>query len=66
METLGAKLEYELRALESKIGDVEDGVAEFERTVGLVEGRVREQLMEERTVGKPGQGWVAWLFRMSA
>ena len=64
-ETLGAKLEYELSALESKIGDVEDGVLEFERRVGIMEGRVREQLMEEGNGGKPRQGWVAWLFRMS-
>ena len=64
-ETLGAKLEYELSALQSKVEDVEDGVAEFERQVRLIESRVKEQLLEDNTVGKPREGWLSWLFRMS-
>ena len=64
-ETLGAKLEYELSALQSKVEDVEDGVVEFERQVGLIESRVKEQLLDEHRIGRPREGWIPWLFRMS-
>lgn len=42
LEVLGAKLEYELSALQSKVEDVEDGVAEFERQVEQTEMRAQE------------------------
>ncbi|KAL8948020.1 MAG: hypothetical protein Q9222_005751 [Ikaeria aurantiellina] len=56
METLAAKLEYELNALGSKVEDLEGAVAEFERGVVEVEGRV-EGLMDER-----GKGIVEWFW----
>ena len=39
LDTLGAKFEYELSALQSKVEDMENGVAEFERQVVQIEGR---------------------------
>ena len=65
IETLGAKLEYELSALQSKVEDVEDGVVEFERQVGLIDSRVKEQLLEDDGTGGPKEGWIGRLFRMS-
>jgi hypothetical protein len=42
IEVLGAKLEYEINALVSKVQDVEDGTAQFERMVEELEGRADE------------------------
>lgn len=59
VETLGAKLEYELSALESKVEDVENGVAEFERQVTQIEMRAGELDSEkEATVT-----WTGWILR---
>ncbi|KAF7191037.1 Protein STB2 [Pseudocercospora fuligena] len=42
IETLAAKLEYEVGGLRGKVEDVEAGVTDFEKSVGRVEGRVVE------------------------
>ena len=42
VEVLGAKLEYELSALESKMEDVEDSVSEFTRQISDLETRSQE------------------------
>lgn len=42
VEVLGAKLEYEINALVSKVQDVEDGVSQFERQVDDLEVRATE------------------------
>lgn len=60
VETLGAKLEYEINALKSKVDDVDDGVAEFERQVDIVEDRVKE--LEE--VVREKEGWAHWMLRV--
>jgi hypothetical protein len=60
LETLGAKLDYEIKSLRSRVDDVEDGVVEFERQVGDVEDRVR-RLEDER--GRK-EGWMRWGVRM--
>lgn len=61
IETLGAKLEYELSALQGKVEDVEDGLEEFERQVSIVEDRIREQLLEEKSSRDKAQSWFGWL-----
>ena len=65
LETLGAKLEYELSALQSKVEEVEDGVTEYEKQVAMVEYRAKEQLLEDDRLGRPREGWFNWLFRMA-
>lgn len=58
IEVLGAKLEYEINALVSKVEDVEDGVDTFETHVNDLEAKasgLEEQLRRE--------GWVHWLVR---
>ncbi|CAF9919214.1 hypothetical protein IMSHALPRED_004555 [Imshaugia aleurites] len=60
LETLGAKLEYELSALESKVEDVENGVADFERQVLQIEARAGEldEPVEEKV------SWLAWFLKV--
>ena len=57
IETLAAKLEYELTTLESKVEDVENAVGEFERQVEMVEGRAEDLSVED---GKRSS-WVRWV-----
>ncbi|KAK8208516.1 hypothetical protein HDK77DRAFT_285674 [Phyllosticta capitalensis] len=59
IETLGAKLEYEMNALRGKVEDVGDAVTEFERQVLVVEDMV--QILEDQC--KPKEGWLKWICR---
>ena len=59
-EVLGARLEYEINALRGLVEDVEGGVGEYERQVGLVEARVAQL---ERAM-LPKESWAHWTFRM--
>jgi hypothetical protein len=54
VEMLGAKLDYELNALQSRMQEVEDGVAEFERSVIAIEGRVKELAGDDQ---EESYGW---------
>lgn len=63
LETLGAKLEYEIGALRGKVEDVEDGVLELERQVESVEAR--EQEMQVALGKGKKEGWLHWFFRIS-
>lgn len=58
VEALGARLDYEINGLLSKVNDVEDGVSQFERHVENLEARyaVLEQQFNN-------EGWIHWLFR---
>jgi hypothetical protein len=58
VEMLGAKLDYELNALQSRMQEVEDGVEEFERSVLEIEGRVKE------VIGDEGRGENGWMQRV--
>ncbi|KAF2864884.1 hypothetical protein BDV95DRAFT_673127 [Massariosphaeria phaeospora] len=60
LETLGAKLEYEIHALRSKVDDVEDGVQELERQVEFVEEKCREL----DVVCAEREGWLHWGVRV--
>lgn len=60
VEVLGAKLEYELSALQSKAEDVEDSVEEFERQVQEIELRAQE-LEDAQTVKDP---WLWWFIKL--
>ncbi|KAK4690619.1 hypothetical protein P7C71_g6214, partial [Lecanoromycetidae sp. Uapishka_2] len=59
VETLGAKLEYELSALESKVEDVENGVADFERQVRQIELRTDDL----DTDSEIRMTWLGWFLR---
>ena len=56
VEMLGAKLDYELNALNSRVEEVEDGVTEFERAVVHIEARV-DELVDD---GNKKNSW--WLY----
>ncbi|KAI9817115.1 MAG: hypothetical protein M1827_001227 [Pycnora praestabilis] len=60
VEMLGAKLEYEINALQSKVEDVEDSVANFERQVVDIEARAQE--LEDEETAK--ESWALWTVRM--
>ncbi|EPS27975.1 hypothetical protein PDE_02920 [Penicillium oxalicum 114-2] len=47
VELLGAKLDYELHVLESKVEDVEEGLSDFERHIENVESRFQGLLQGE-------------------
>ncbi|KAI5208310.1 hypothetical protein AUEXF2481DRAFT_109398 [Aureobasidium subglaciale EXF-2481] len=50
LETLAARLEYEVEGLRGKVEDVEVNVGDFERAVGGIEGRIGE--LEDMGHGK--------------
>jgi len=58
VEVLGAKLEYEINALVSKVQDVEDGVSQFEAQVDDLEARAAE--LEAHL---NAESWTQWLLR---
>ena len=53
VETLAAKLEYEINGLRSRVEDVEAGVTDFSEGVGRVEDRVKELEKD----GEKSTGW---------
>ena len=57
LEMLGAKLDYELTALQSRIQEVEDGVGDFEKSVLDVEAKVKD-LTDEHKSGR-SNSWLA-------
>ncbi|KKK23546.1 hypothetical protein P175DRAFT_0499837 [Aspergillus ochraceoroseus IBT 24754] len=63
VEMLGAKLDYELHALESKVEDVEAGLGEVERHVDDIETRIKALIRGEED--KQHNSWVCWLKRMT-
>ncbi|CAD6505251.1 BgTH12-00743 [Blumeria graminis f. sp. triticale] len=58
VEILGAKLDYEINALVSKVDDVEDGVIQFERKVFDLEIKAEETGLQLRS-----ESWTSWIFR---
>jgi hypothetical protein len=60
VELLGAKLDYELHVLESKVEDMEQGLGDFERHIVNVETRVKGLLQGEE---EHGISWMTWLRR---
>jgi len=47
IEMLGAKLDYELGSMQSRMQEVEDGVDDFERNVIAIEAKVKELIGDE-------------------
>lgn len=58
IEVMGAKLEYEINGLVSKVQDVEDGVAQYEVQVASLEERALELETQLRT-----ESWPHWVVR---
>ena len=49
LEMLGAKLDYELTALHSRVQEVEDGVGDFEKSVLDIEAKVKDLTADHRS-----------------
>ncbi|MCJ1439238.1 hypothetical protein MMC27_008630 [Xylographa pallens] len=60
IDVLGAKLEYELSALKSKIDDVEDSVTDFERQVLDLETKALD--LEVKEQGR--DTWASWIVKL--
>lgn len=58
IEVLGAKLEYEINALVSKVQDVEEGVSQYERQV--IELEIRARVLEDHL---SSETWAHWAVR---
>lgn len=63
VELMGAKLDYELNVLGSKVEEVESGVGEFERHVVEMESRVKTLIQGEEE--KESTSWLSWLGRLT-
>lgn len=59
VEMIGAKLDYELNVLGSKVEDVETGLGEFERQVNEMELRVQALIQGDEE--KQSNSWLNWL-----
>jgi hypothetical protein len=60
VELLGAKLDYELHVLESKVEDMEAGLSDFERHLVNVETRIKALVKGEE---QHSTSWTAWIAR---
>lgn len=65
VELLGAKLDYELDALESKIEDFEAGLDEFEQHVVTIETRIKT-LVNGEEEKKESSSWFSWFGKLTA
>ncbi|KAI1917565.1 hypothetical protein LOZ52_000773 [Ophidiomyces ophidiicola] len=59
LETLGAKLDYEVNALQSRVEEVENALVDYEHHVNRLENRMRELSVE----AKKSSTWVEWCQR---
>ena len=60
VELLGAKLDYELHVLESKVEDMEAGLSDFDRHIVNVETRIKALVKGEK---QHDTSWTAWIAR---
>ncbi|KAJ5788631.1 hypothetical protein N7457_003621 [Penicillium paradoxum] len=60
VELLGAKLDYELHVLESKVEDMEAGLSDFDRHIVNVETRIKALVKGEE---QHDTSWKAWIGR---
>ncbi|KAL1894060.1 hypothetical protein Cpir12675_003844 [Ceratocystis pirilliformis] len=58
IETLFARLDYEIQGLTGKVADVEEGVEVFERQVSRLEEKAEELRIQLET-----ESWIHWLVR---
>ena len=63
VELQGAKLDYELNILGSKVEEVESGVEEFERHIVEMEARVKTLIRGEEE--KQSNSWFSWFGRLA-
>ncbi|KIW11364.1 hypothetical protein PV08_10664 [Exophiala spinifera] len=61
IEMLGAKMDYELDSLQSRLQEVEDGVNDFERNVLAIEDKVKQLIGEGKTASLP---WIQRMFNI--
>lgn len=57
IELLGAKLDYEISVLQSKVADVEAGISDYEAHVEQIENRIRRIIGRENDDRKSWKSW---------
>ncbi|KAI5287020.1 hypothetical protein KEM54_006304 [Ascosphaera aggregata] len=57
VELLGAKLDYEISVLQSKVADVEAGISDYEAHVVQIERRVKRVIGKEDTETRSWKSW---------
>lgn len=57
LETLGAKLDYEVNSLQSKVDEVEIGLVDYEHHIKALETRIRTLINDENRLGN---SWLEW------
>lgn len=60
VELLGAKLDYELHVLESKVEDMEAGLSDFDRHIVNIETRIKALIKGEE---EHDTSWTTWIAR---
>ncbi|EGE83257.1 hypothetical protein RJZ56_002954 [Blastomyces dermatitidis] len=58
VELLGAKLDYELNALQSRVEEVDAGLSDYERHIVGIENRVRDLVKDDTQ--KARESWFSW------
>ena len=58
VDILGAKLDYELNVLESRIEDVENGVADFEKSIEQIESKIDSLVVHRQEAASAS--WLSW------
>ena len=64
VELLGAKFDYEIKVMESRMNEVEQGLEEYERNIAQLERRVQNLVQVDEE--KSSSAWIKWgldLFR---
>ncbi|KAL1954592.1 hypothetical protein VTO42DRAFT_887 [Malbranchea cinnamomea] len=61
VELLGAKLDYELQVMESRIEEVEEGLGDYERNIVQLERRIQSLIQVD--LQKSSSSWFKWAFR---
>lgn len=62
VELLGAKLDYEMRVMESRIDEVEEGLGNYERNIVQLERRVQNLVQVDEQ--KSSSSWLKWGYEL--
>ena len=62
VELLGAKFDYEMKVMESRMNEVEEGLGEYERNIAQLERRMQNLVQVDAQ--KSSSAWVKWALEL--